>query len=118
MVPIFNWLEGYGFGYGLIMVLIIKLSLSPLTLPYRSMAKMRVLKPDDAINEKYSAEKDNVKKQQAIMTLYREAGASPLGGCVPMGVQMPILFAMFRFFPASIELRGKLPLGDRFKYIR
>lgn len=112
VVPIFNWLEGYGFGYGLIiliMVLIIKLSLSPLTFAsYRSMAKMRVLKPEiDAINEKYSAEKDNVKKQQAIMTLYKEAGASPLGGCVPVIVQMPILFAMFRFFPASIELRGK-----------
>ena len=112
VVPVFNWLEGYGFGYGLIifiMVLIIKLSLSPLTFAsYRSMAKMRVLKPEiDAINEKYSAEKDNVKKQQAIMTLYREAGASPLGGCVPVIVQMPILFAMFRFFPASIELRGE-----------
>ena len=112
VVPIFNWLEGYGFGYGLIifiMVLIIKLTLSPLTFAsYRSMAKMRVLKPEiDAINEKFSSEKENVQKQQAIMNLYREAGASPLGGCVPVIVQMPILFAMFRFFPASIELRGE-----------
>jgi len=110
VVPIFNWLEGYGFGYGLIiliMVLIIKLTLSPLTFAsYRSMAKMRVLKPEiDKINEKYPADKDKVQKQQAIMNLYREAGASPLGGCVPVIVQMPILFAMFRFFPASIELR-------------
>ena len=112
VVPIFNWLEGYGFGYGLIifiMVLIIKLTLSPLTFAsYRSMAKMRVIKPEiDAINEKFSSEKENVQKQQAIMNLYREAGASPLGGCVPVIVQMPILFAMFRFFPASIELRGE-----------
>ena len=112
VVPIFNWLEGYGFGYGLIifiMVLIIKLTLSPLTFAsYRSMAKMRVLKPEiDAINEKFSSEKENVQKQQAIMNLYREAGASPLGGCIPVIVQMPILFAMFRFFPASIELRGE-----------
>ena len=112
VVPIFNWLEGYGFGYGLIifiMVLIIKLTLSPLTFAsYRSMAKMRVLKPEiDAINEKFSSEKENVQMQQAIMNLYREAGASPLGGCVPVIVQMPILFAMFRFFPASIELRGE-----------
>ena len=112
VVPIFNWLEGYGLGYGLIifiMVLIIKLTLSPLTFAsYRSMAKMRVLKPEiDKINEKYSSEKENVQKQQAIMNLYREAGASPLGGCVPVIVQMPILFAMFRFFPASIELRGE-----------
>src|SRR6056300_595172 len=112
VVPIFNWLEGYGFGYGLIiliMVLIIKLTLSPLTFAsYRSMAKMRVLKPEiDKINEKYPADKDKVQKQQAIMNLYREAGASPLGGCVPVIVQMPILFAMFRFFPASIELRGE-----------
>ena len=118
VVPIFNWLEGYGFGYGLIifiMVLIIKLTLSPLTFAsYRSMAKMRVLKPEiDAINEKFSSEKENVQKQQAIMNLYREAGASPLGGCVPVIVQMPILFAMFRFFPASIELRGESFYGPR-----
>jgi len=65
------------------------------------------LKPEiDAINEKYG-DKDQVGKQQAIMGLYKEAGASPLGGCVPVIVQMPILFAMFRFFPASIELRGQ-----------
>lgn len=111
VVRVFNWLEGYGWNYGLIifvMVLMIKFALSPLTFAsYRSMAKMRVLKPEiDAINEKYG-DKDQVGKQQAIMNLYREAGASPLGGCIPVIVQMPILFAMFRFFPASIELRGQ-----------
>jgi YidC/Oxa1 family membrane protein insertase len=111
VVPIFNWLEGKGLGYGLIifiMVLIIKGALSPLTFAsYKSMAKMRVLKPQlDAINEKYG-EKDQMAKQQAQMSLYREAGVNPLGGCIPVLVQMPILIAMFRFFPASIELRGE-----------
>ena len=111
VVPIFNWLDNKGLGYGLIiliMVLIIKLALSPLTFAsYKSMAKMRVLKPQlDEINEKYG-EKDQMAKQQAQMSLYREAGVNPLGGCIPVLVQMPILIAMFRFFPASIELRGE-----------
>ena len=111
VVPIFNWLEGYGLGYGLIiliMVLIIKGAMSPLTFAsYRSMAKMRVLKPQlDEMNKKFG-EKDVVAKQQAQMALYKEAGVNPLGGCIPVIVQMPILIAMFRFFPASIELRGE-----------
>ena len=111
VVKVFNWLEGYGWNYGLIilvMVLIIKTVLFPLTFAsYRSMAKMRVLKPQiDEISKKFG-DKDQVAKQQATMSLYREAGASPLGGCIPVIVQMPILFAMFRFFPASIELRGQ-----------
>ena len=111
VVPIFNWLDGYGWNYGviiLIMVLIIKGTLSPLTFAsYRSMAKMRVLKPQiEAINEKFG-DKDAMGKQQAQMALYRETGVKPLGGCIPILVQMPILFAMFRFFPASIELRGQ-----------
>jgi YidC/Oxa1 family membrane protein insertase len=71
------------------------------------MAKMRLLKPDlDEINKKYEKE-DPLKKQQAIMSLYKRAGVSPFGGCLPMLLQMPILIAMFRFFPASIELRGE-----------
>lgn len=111
VVPIFNWLEGYGLNYGiiiLIMVLIIKISLSPLTFAsYRSQAKMRVLKPQlDAINEKFG-DKDQVAKQQAQMKLYKEAGVNPLGGCIPVLVTMPVLIAMFRFFPSSIELRGE-----------
>ena len=65
---------------------------------------MRVLKPEiNEINEKYKD--DAMKKQQAMMTLYRQTGVNPLSGCIPMLIQMPILFAMFRFFPASIELR-------------
>lgn len=109
VIPIFNWLEDYGINYGiiiLIMALIIKIVLFPLTYQsYKSMAKMRVLKPEiDALNEKYK-DKDQTKKSQATMELYQQAGVNPLGGCIPMLVQMPILIAMFRFFPASIELR-------------
>ena len=67
---------------------------------------MQVIKPEiDKLNEKYPNEKDAMKKQQATMELYQKAGISPMGGCLPMLLQMPILFAMFRFFPASIELR-------------
>lgn len=109
VVKVFNWLDGYGLNYGviiLIMALMIKLVLSPLTFSsYRSMAKMRVLKPEiDEINEEYKDE-DAMKKQQAMMELYRKAGVNPLGGCIPQLLQFPILIAMFRFFPASIELR-------------
>lgn len=111
VIPIFNWLDKYGLNYGLIifiMALIIKIALFPLTYQsYKSMAKMRVLKPEmDVINEKFK-DKDPVKKNQAVMELYQQAGVNPLGGCIPMLVQMPILLAMFNFFPASIELRQK-----------
>ncbi len=109
VIPIFNWLERYGLNYGLIiliMAIIIKLVLFPLTYQsYKSMAKMRVLKPEmDEINKKFEG-KDATKKNQAVMELYQQAGVNPLGGCIPVLVQMPILIAMFRFFPASIELR-------------
>lgn len=109
VVRVFNWLDGYGLNYGLIillMALMIKLALSPLTFQsYKSMAKMRVLRPEiEEINEKHKDD-DPLKKQQATMELYRKAGVNPLGGCIPQLVQLPILFAMFRFFPASIELR-------------
>jgi len=87
--------------------LIIKLALFPLTFKsYQSQAKMKVLKPMvDEINKKFPKKEDAMKKQQATMALYKKAGVSPLGGCLPMALQMPILFAMFRFFPSSIELR-------------
>ena len=107
VITIFNAFENLGFGYGMIillMALLIKIALFPFTYKsYTSMAKMRVLKPQvDAINEKYE---DKIKRQQEMMNLYRQTGVSPLGGCIPMLFQMPILFALFRFFPASIELR-------------
>jgi len=90
----------------LLLTLIIKISLSPLTYKsYLSQAKMKVLKPEiDKINEKHKA-KDPMKAQQETMGLYRKAGVNPMGGCLPMLVQFPILIAMFRFFPASMELR-------------
>ena len=111
VINVFQFLERFDMNYGLvilIMALLIKLVLSPLTYSsYMSMAKMRVLKPEiDEINEKF-ADKDAMKKQQAMMELYRKAGVNPLGGCIPVLLQFPILIAVFRFFPASIELRQK-----------
>lgn len=109
IINVFDWLEGYGLGYGLIIfiiALLIKLILFPLTFSsYKSMAKMRVLKPEiDELNAKFEG-KEAVKKQQATMALYQKAGVNPLGGCIPMVLQFPILIALFRFFPSSIELR-------------
>ena len=107
VISIFNAFEDWGFSYGIIillMALLIKIVLFPFTYKsYTSMAKMRVLKPQiDAFNEKFE---DPMKRQQETMNLYRQTGVSPLGGCIPMLFQMPILFALFRFFPSSIELR-------------
>lgn len=109
IIPLFNWLGGFISNYGLIILLltiIIKLMLFPLTYKsYLSTAKMRVLKPQiDELSKKYPKGKD-MEKQQATMALYKKAGANPMGGCLPMVLQFPILIAMFRFFPASIELR-------------
>lgn len=109
IIPIFNFLNRFISNYGLIILLltiIIKIILLPLTYrSYISMAKMKVLKPEiDKINEKIPKEKA-MERQQATMALYKKAGVSPMGGCLPMLLQMPILIAMFRFFPTSIELR-------------
>lgn len=110
VVNVFNWLGSYGWNYGiviLVLTIIIKLALMPFAYKsYLSTAKMRVLKPEiDEISAKYPDEKDNLKKQQAVMELYKKAGASPTAGCLPMLLQLPILWAIFRFFPSSIELR-------------
>jgi len=93
----------------LIITLIIKMALFPVTWKnYLSSAKMRVLKPQiEEINAKFEGKDKAMEKQQATMTLYRQTGVNPFAGCIPMLFQMPILYAMFRFFPASIELRGK-----------
>ncbi|MBN2611948.1 MAG: membrane protein insertase YidC [Bacteroidales bacterium] len=109
IISIFDWLSKFISNYGLIILLltiIIKIGLLPLTYrSYLSTAKMRVLKPQiDELNAKYPKGKE-MEKQQATMALYRKAGASPFGGCLPQLLQFPILFAMFRFFPSSIELR-------------
>ena len=110
IIPCFDFLGKFISNYGLVillMTLLIKLLISPLTIKsYKSSAKMQVIKPEiDKLNAKYPNEKDAMKKQQAMMDLYQKAGISPMGGCLPLLLQMPILFAMFRFFPASIELR-------------
>jgi YidC/Oxa1 family membrane protein insertase len=110
VIPVFNWLNQGIANYGIIILLltlIIKTALFPLTYrSYKSQAVMRVLKPQvDEIGEKYPKKEDAMKKQQATMDLYKRAGANPMGGCLPMLLQFPILYAMFRFFPTSIELR-------------
>ena len=110
VIAVFNWLSQYGWNYGiviLILTIIIKTLLFPLAFKsYKSSAITRVLKPEmDAINEKYPKEEDAMKKQQAILNLQRQAGVSPASGCLPALLQFPILIAIFRFFPASIELR-------------
>ena len=110
IIPVFNFLGKFISNFGviiLILTLLIKLVVSPLTMKsYISSAKMSALKPEmDKLNEKYPKQEDALKKQQAMMDLYKRAGVSPMGGCLPMLLQIPVLYAMFRFFPASIELR-------------
>lgn len=108
VIPVFNWLNSFHWNYGLIILiltLIIKIILFPLT--YKSLisgAKMKVLKPEiDQLKEKF--EKDPTRMQSEQMKLFQKAGVNPLGGCLPMLMQLPILIALFNFFPASIELR-------------
>lgn len=109
IIPVFNFLRDYMANFGIIILLLtifIKVILFPFTYKsYISQAKMRVLKPElDELNAKFPADKA-MEKQQAIMALYKKAGVNPMGGCLPMLLQMPILIAMFFFFPTSIELR-------------
>jgi len=110
VIPVFDWLGGYGWNYGIVILLLtimLKLVLFPIAYKtYKSSAKMRVLKPEiDEIGKKFPKSEDAMKKQQATMGLYKKAGVNPMAGCVPMLLQFPILIAMFRFFPSSIELR-------------
>ena len=110
IIPVFNWLNNYFSSYGLIILLLtilIKLVISPFTIKsYESTAKMKVLQPEiEKINAKYPKEADAMKKQQATMDLYKKSGVSMFGGCLPVLLQFPILYAMFRFFPSSFELR-------------
>ena len=111
-IPVFHWLRDLGLGFGLIILiltLLVKAVILPLTYKsYMSTAKMRAIRPElEAINAKYPKQEDAMKKQQATMELYQKVGISPMGGCLPLLIQMPILWAMFRFIPASIELRGE-----------
>jgi YidC/Oxa1 family membrane protein insertase len=111
VIPMFDLFTGWGLHIGLVillMTIVIKLIILPFVfVSYKSSAKMRALKPQiDAINEKYPAEKMQ-ERQQATMELYRQAGVSPMSGCLPMLFQFPVLMAMFWFLPTAIELRGK-----------
>lgn len=112
--PIINLLQGFIGNWGIIILLltlIVKIALSPLTFKsYMSQAKMRVLKPQvEAINAKYAGDDQQMmmKRSQATMQLYRDAGASPMSGCLPMLLQMPFLIALYMFFPTAIDLRGE-----------
>ncbi len=123
VIPVFDFLRNYISSFGviiLILAVLIRLVISPMTYKsYLSMAKMRLVKPQmDEIAKKYPKQEDAMKKQQATMELYKKAGINPMGGCIPMLIQMPILIAMLRFFPASIELRGEsfLWAGDLSSY--
>ena len=112
VIPVFTLLGKYIASYGIIILLLtifIKLILFPFTYKsYMSQAKMRVLAPEiKEINDKYPGQENAMKRQQESMALYSRAGASPMSGCLPMLLQMPILIAMFRFFPSAIELRGQ-----------
>ena len=110
VIPVFDFLRQYIASFGiiiLILTILVKLLIFPLTYKsYLSTAKMRVIKPEmDALNAKYPRQEDAMKKQQEMMALYKKAGISPMGGCLPMLIQLPLLWALFRFFPVSIELR-------------
>lgn len=110
VIPVFDFLRNYIASFGviiLILAILVKLIISPLTYKsYLSTAKMRIIKPEvDELAKRYPKKEDAMKKQQATMDLYKKAGINPMGGCIPLLIQMPIIIAMFRFFPASIELR-------------
>ncbi|MDD3037228.1 membrane protein insertase YidC [Bacteroides sp.] len=109
-INIFDWLTSWGLSMGivlLILTIIVKVVVYPATWKtYMSSAKMRVLKPKiDEINKKYPKQEDAMKKQQEVMGLYSQYGVSPMGGCLPMLLQFPILMALFMFVPSAIELR-------------
>lgn len=110
IIPLFNLLNSTGMAMGLVILLltiIVKIIISPLTYKsFMSSAKMRVLRPQvEEINAKYPKQEQAMEKQQAVMALYSKAGASPMAGCIPMLLQMPVLIALFSFFPTAIELR-------------
>ena len=109
---VFDWLTGFGFNMGIVLILI-TLLLKAITFPmvkksYMSSAKMRVLKPKfEEATKQYDKPEDQMKKQQEMMNLYSKYGVSPLSGCLPMLIQMPIWLAMFFFVPNAIQLRGQ-----------
>ena len=112
VIPVFTFLGKFFSNYGIIILLLtifIKLVLFPFTYKsYKSQARMRVLAPQiKEINDKYPGQENAMERQRLTMDLYSKAGVNPMGGCLPLLLQMPILIAMFTFFPSSIELRGE-----------
>ncbi len=110
VIPIFGFFERFNWNYGiiiLILTIILKMVLLPLAYTsYKSTAKMRVVKPEmEEISKRFPKKEDAMKKQQAVMTMYKQVGIKPMAGCLPMLLQMPILIALFRFFPSAYELR-------------
>ena len=109
---VFQWIASLGMNYGWVifwMTIVVKLVLSPIMYKqYRQSAMMRVLRPElNEINEKHKGKDNAMKRQQATMELYRKAGVNPLSGCLPALIQIPIFYALFRFFPNIIDLRGQ-----------
>ena len=112
IIPVFNFLEQFGWNYGIIIIVftfLLRLVLFPLTFKsYQGSAIMRILKPEmDVLNKKYPNPEDAMKKQQEMTQLQKKAGYSPLAGCLPVLIQMPILTAMIMFYPVAFELRQK-----------
>jgi len=110
VIPVFDFLSHFNWNYGiiiLVLTILLKIVLFPIAYKsYMSSAKMKVLKPEiDEIGAKFPKKEQAMDKQRATMSLYKKAGVNPMAGCIPMLLQFPILIAMFRFFPASIELR-------------
>jgi YidC/Oxa1 family membrane protein insertase len=111
-VPVFSFLSSFISNYGLVIILmtiVVRIIMSPAVYKsYLSSAKMKVLRPEmQAINDKLKGKENAMKRQQETMALQRKAGVSPLSGCIPALIQMPVFFALFRFFPSNIELRQK-----------
>jgi YidC/Oxa1 family membrane protein insertase len=111
-IPVFNFLQGFIGNYGLIIILltiVVRIFMSPLVYKsYLSSAKMKVIKPEmEEINKRFPGKENAMKRQQETMALQSKAGVSPLAGCIPAVLQMPVFFALFRFFPSNIDLRQK-----------
>jgi YidC/Oxa1 family membrane protein insertase len=112
IMPLFTWLSGWIFNYGIVIIvltIIIKIALSPVQYKqYLSQAKMKVLRPEiEEINKKHKGKDAAMKRQQETMKLYSKAGASPMAGCLPALMQLPVFYALFMFFPSAFDLRQK-----------
>ncbi|GAB1346076.1 membrane protein insertase YidC [Cloacibacterium normanense] len=111
-VPVYNWLSDWGIAAGwviFLMTIATKLILSPVMFKQHKLsAMMKVVKPEiEEVTEKFKGQENAMKRQQATMEIYRKAGINQMAGCLPALVQIPIFYALFRFFPNMIDLRGK-----------